>query len=1133
MRMKSKLFFKFFVLAVIAAFVTVTSCKDYDDDIKRLDGDITAIKADYASKLDALKTELTNTFNGRITTLEGEISALTTKVNAAATKADIDAAKTEILGKVVLLETFNTFKTTAEADIAKLKIDVAAAATKAELAAVETALATELGTLKTSVEAMGLRITTLETNYADLLAKHDADVLDLIAKIAAAKSELELRLDAVDALIAVIEGDIEDIQVDLADQLVLINANKQAIVDLQTELTEKLAAVKEVTDDLQDQITANYNDLNGKITANTNAISALTTRVGNIEADIVNVKQSIVDLETKLGNKILSVYQVLDHRVYTLTFIPDYTSDDGTPQIVVRSLGEWAGPTKSSTGESWATKTAGTSYKGYTILKYNVSPANVASSDFDVLGLVQKVSLVRSNGDDFLVLDGEATLANGILSVPVLIASDTYNLNTTPTGQGSATNISVALQVENLKVESADDTENRVVTSTEYVKVNYDRLSARVALKDAAKVDGTLLPVDITYATIAASSSPQDLNLWNGKGQGGAADAPNGTAINLNNYVYTTIPSLGDLPDFGFTADAFLFELVDLPNEGTDQSNNYVTLDGTTGVISVKPAGTLVNQAAVGRTPIVLVKAVVEGKVYAVGYLKIRITDQFNTAPVKFDFTLSDYTLDCNSTHSLTSVDIAAIDFDQVFNHARIQLGKDAFFAEYSQGNPIVTTLVSGPAGAVASDIQFSYNINPATGSVDLENYLLGTIKNTAIAGTYVVKTVLSSNGYRPNVEITWTFTVKLPTYSLTPNTAYFDNGKIIVNPSILEQGGKTSTVYEALLNNAFMHANNSFTYTPLPEACAEYLTPYFIFTAAPAGYTISTDKKQLLKNGNVAAEIVQDGAKFYIRLQSNVKQYPNQSWNNYKVLSEEAKGLVGTSEVKVQPRGYINGVVANNVALYDPFNVEFVYPLHLALPTDAAVYDQANDGNNTYVLNLYDPNILVDWNGKVLDVTTEAGRDLIDHYEVDYTYNLLTSVEWVGPFHFFAPGRVARPGHQGWWYKNTTFGEEFVSPFLFDGDNVTCNIKPDGTIDANNVTYPIPAGTDLKSGFVSSEGTTEVWYGGATATVPATFTFTWVNGATGAIQNDFKIAVPVSVKHKWGVVKGSLVITVKKGSGN
>jgi hypothetical protein len=56
--MKKKLFFKFFVFAVIGALVTMTSCKDYDDDITRIDTGLSGVKSDLTSQLAAIKTEM-------------------------------------------------------------------------------------------------------------------------------------------------------------------------------------------------------------------------------------------------------------------------------------------------------------------------------------------------------------------------------------------------------------------------------------------------------------------------------------------------------------------------------------------------------------------------------------------------------------------------------------------------------------------------------------------------------------------------------------------------------------------------------------------------------------------------------------------------------------------------------------------------------------------------------------------------------------------------------------------------------------------------------------------------------------------------------------------------------------------
>jgi len=83
--MKKKLFFKLFIFAVIGALVTVTSCKDYDDDISRLDTDLAAAKTSLqnaVTELNTLKTQIAG---------KADQSAVDAAVAAAKTAA-IDAA---------------------------------------------------------------------------------------------------------------------------------------------------------------------------------------------------------------------------------------------------------------------------------------------------------------------------------------------------------------------------------------------------------------------------------------------------------------------------------------------------------------------------------------------------------------------------------------------------------------------------------------------------------------------------------------------------------------------------------------------------------------------------------------------------------------------------------------------------------------------------------------------------------------------------------------------------------------------------------------------------------------------------------------------------------------------------------
>ncbi|MEL7598920.1 MAG: hypothetical protein AAGU18_02325 [Proteiniphilum sp.] len=95
--MKKKLFFKLFIFAVIGALVTVTSCKDYDEDISRLDTDLAAAE----SSLQAAVTELNS--------LKTQIAAAATDTEvatavAAAKTAAIDAAKADATAQIAALK---------------------------------------------------------------------------------------------------------------------------------------------------------------------------------------------------------------------------------------------------------------------------------------------------------------------------------------------------------------------------------------------------------------------------------------------------------------------------------------------------------------------------------------------------------------------------------------------------------------------------------------------------------------------------------------------------------------------------------------------------------------------------------------------------------------------------------------------------------------------------------------------------------------------------------------------------------------------------------------------------------------------------------------------------------------------
>ncbi len=1093
--MKKKLFFKFFVFAVIGALVTMTSCKDYDDDISKLNTELSSLKSSVLGQADltALKSQLESS----ISAVQNDLNTAKTRLQAleanGAPEVDTDAIKEEILKAAVKLETFTTFQEAVDGELATLKADLAKAATEEDVKALETLVNSEVAQLKLDLAASISNLDAIE----EVVEGNSEAIADIYTK-------LEEQLEAIEAN----AGDIEALKEELEEMYEELSTEIESLKTNLATLTENLGILESKVDGIKAE-------LDGKI-------SALTGRVNSLEALMVDV------------------FNKLDKRVTSLTFIPDYTSGDGTPQLPVHFLGEWYKPIP--TVENWDPYLYGedelllTPYKGKTYAKFHVSPSNVTLNDFEVVGLLHKTSeiLWRSADNEEPLLKAvveEVTLKNGILTVPILVHADLYNrydyrygdnygpgpvsLRATPDDDDELlftpewlweNNISIALEVKNTNGIDEDDTEERLVVSSEYINSHLSMLFARIELIDDEGRVGrwpNILPShmadDIALDSYYKESA--SIELWNGYNRN-TLQYDNGYGINLNdslqaiarfNYAWRILEEHG----YDNIEDHFVFELIDNPNEGVDQSNRYVELDGATGAIKVKPTSAGgANQSAVGRTPVVLAKVVLDDIVYAAGYLKIVITEEVNNDPVEFEFTLEDFVLNCEAEYELTDVDIDAIDFDQIFNHPRIMLGKDAFFNAYRANYDwqIRTEVISDPIAASGNEIDFSWNIIEPTQGGNLANYISATVTNTAPAGEYVIETTLRGRGNQPDVVITWTINVKLPEgITLTADPSFLSNGIFKVEPTVYRQTPtpKSSTPYEGLLHNAFMHNEQDFGFGILQDdqECDDFLTPYFVFTSVPEGFEIDGNYTVRRKSdNNIAAVIVERNGYWYIEL--NNQESGSTQVGNYQPLSPAAIALVKAGWVEVQPKAYINGQIANVIDLYDEFRVTFTYPLEFSFADNYEVWDQGTGDNNKVTLNIsdgfpYQRDVLVkDFLGNNI-VFGSTGiniddRDLINHYEIANT--------------------------------------QFVPHLLFDFDNITTSL-PGGTL---------PSGVGAKV----NEDDTNIADTIDGTDIYSTLVIEWSNETGGSVQEAFEMYIPVKLDHKWGTLESKVTITVNPGQG-
>ena len=274
----------------VASMSTFTSCKDYDDDISNLQGQIDKLgTADQLSQKVAELQALISSNKSDITSLQSELAKKTTLDEVKAVLADYATKQYVDAADKTLQDAIDALKT---GDIAKLKEDVVKAQAAADKAAddAKAANAEIVETLKTLAT---------KTELKDA-AKAAQDAIDAV------KSENAQKLkEAQDAITETLKGyatksDVEDGDKktleslastikNASDALAQANANKQAIADALDILGKGYS--KENT------VAAAIETIKAQIGTPNKELGTLDSRLAAIESVLNGVK----DDDTKLG----------------------------------------------------------------------------------------------------------------------------------------------------------------------------------------------------------------------------------------------------------------------------------------------------------------------------------------------------------------------------------------------------------------------------------------------------------------------------------------------------------------------------------------------------------------------------------------------------------------------------------------------------------------------------------------------------------------------------------------------------------------------------------------------------------------------------------------------------------------
>ena len=470
----------------LSSVSTFTSCKDYDDDISNLQGQIDKLAtADQLSQKVAELQALISSNKSDITSLQSELAKKTTLDEVKAVLADYATKQYVNDADKTLQDAIDALKT---GDIAKLKEDVVKAQAAADKAAAdaEKANADIVETLKTlatkteledAAKAAQKAIEALESKNAEDLKKAQEAITETL-KSYATKSDVE---DGDKKTLESLASTIKN----ASDALALANTNKQAIADALELLGKDFS--KENT------VSAAIKAIQGQIGTPNKELGTLESRLAAIEGVLNGVK----DDDTKLGlaTKVTNIENQLKD------IIGEYT----TMVTEVSLLGSYVDGGLTALGKTALQFTSGTVGKNITFGKAEKASANyqvpsaenqqtfVKGTTFNtkselvvrvnpVNAVLTKASikLVDSRGNnldnileigepkpfDKLLTTTRAANNTGLWSIPVTVkagvpASQIAQL--TKDANGNEVKILYAVAVNNTSSEAAKD---RYVTST-------------------------------------------------------------------------------------------------------------------------------------------------------------------------------------------------------------------------------------------------------------------------------------------------------------------------------------------------------------------------------------------------------------------------------------------------------------------------------------------------------------------------------------------------------------------------------------------------------------------------------------------------------------------------------------------
>ena len=526
---------------------TFTSCKDYDDDISNLQGQIDKLAtADQLSQKVAELQALISSNKSDITSLQSELAKKTTldEVKAVlanyATKEYVDGADATLQAAIKALETGKVAELEAAVKAAQAAADKAAEDAKAANAEILETLKTLATKAEVSeaADAAQKAIAAVESNNAEALKKAQAEILETL-KDYATKKDLK---DVADAAQKALDAAQKDNSKALADlDTAVKNAQTKAntaAADATKALAELVKTTKNATDALtqantnktaienalktlgegysaENTVAAAIQAIKGQIGTPNKELGTLDTRLAAIESVLNGVKDDdtklglatkVTNIETQLKNiigeyttmvtsvELVASYSGAGDLGHNLGFSGHSINLDMIHGLVAES--SIFGDEVSDKIENPVTYEKGQDVKDDNSIIVRINPVNAE------LTKNTKIVLLNSKGESLedyvtvgepskftdLITSRAASVSTGLWKLPVHVAKGVSkdDFKKAVTVENGKT-ILYAVAVKN--TETQKDAQDRYVVSTYDVKPSYTDF---VANKDFTfKVDGT------------------------------------------------------------------------------------------------------------------------------------------------------------------------------------------------------------------------------------------------------------------------------------------------------------------------------------------------------------------------------------------------------------------------------------------------------------------------------------------------------------------------------------------------------------------------------------------------------------------------------------------------------------------